>query len=220
MDYGRIYEHRFRDVPDSQKAIAWRNIARHIQGFMPGARKILDPCAGRCEFVNHVDAEEVWAVDMEADFLKGARPQVRTIVGNVFDVPLPPGYFDGIFVSNFLEHLKSADEAAAFLGKMHAALAPGGRIVVMGPNFKYCGDEYFDCIDHSLILTHHAVEELLYSERFRLVTTHPRYLPFSFRRKVLPVLDIFVKLYLMFPPAWTLLGKQFLIIAEKPKGTP
>src|SRR5690606_36578997 len=149
----------------------WRNIARHVRTFMPGARAILDPCAGRCEFVNHASAEEVWAVDREARFLDNAAPGVRRIVGDIFEVALPPGHFDGIFVSNFLEHLPSAEKAAEFLGRMRDALAPGGRLVVMGPNFKYCGDEYFDCVDHTLILTHHAVEELLYSERFRLIKT-------------------------------------------------
>lgn len=220
MDYDRIYQFRFRDVPDRQKEVAWRNIARHLLMFMPGARRLLDPCAGRCEFVNHAQAEEVWAVDIEPRFLDAAAPHVRTLPGSAFDVDLPEGHFDGIFVSNFLEHLESAEVAARFLGRMRTLLAPGGRLVIMGPNFKYCGDEYFDCADHKLILTHHAVEELLYSERFELVKTYPRYLPYSFRRKTLPVLDVLVRAYLAFPPAWKFLGKQFLIVAEKPRTTP
>jgi SAM-dependent methyltransferase len=220
MDYGRIYEYRFRDVPDSQKAAAWRNIARHVAGFMPGARRLLDPSAGRCEFVNHSEAEEIWAVDMESRFLAHAKPGVKTIVGDIFRVPLPQAYFEGVFVSNFLEHLASAEQAAEFLGLMRNTLAPGGRLVVMGPNFKYCGNEYFDCIDHKLILTHHAVEELLHAEGFVLRVVHPQYLPFSFRRHRLPFLDLLVKVYLKVPLTWKLFGKQFLIVAEKPGRLP
>ncbi len=215
MDYSRIYDFRFRDVSARQKEVAWRNIARHLLTFMPGARRVLDPCAGRCEFVNHARVEEIWAVDIEPRFLEAAAPHVRTLPGNAFDVSLPERHFDGIFVSNFLEHLESAEVAARFLARMRSLLAPGGRLVIMGPNFKYCGDEYFDCADHKLILTHHAVEELLYSEHFDLVKTYPRYLPYSFRRKKLPVLDLFVRLYLSFPPAWRLFGKQFLVVAER-----
>lgn len=215
MDHARIYDYRFRDVPDRQKQIAWRNIARHVQGFMPGAGRLLDPCAGRCEFVNHAEAGEIWAVDQEASFLEAAKPGVKRMAGDIFEVPLPPAYFDGIFVSNFLEHLESAERAAEFLGRMRRALAPRGRLVIMGPNFKYCGDEYFDCADHKLVLTHHAVEELLYAERLEPVRTYPRYLPYSFRRQRLPVLDLFVKAYLGFPPAWRFFGKQFLIVAKK-----
>jgi ubiquinone/menaquinone biosynthesis C-methylase UbiE len=220
MDYTRIYEYRFRDVPDNQKAAAWRNIARHVMGLMPGARRVLDPSAGRCEFVNHADAAEIWAVDMEEKFLAQAKPGVKTVVGDIFDVTLPQAYFDGVFVSNFLEHLPSAEHAAAFLGLMREALVPGGRLVVMGPNFKYCGDEYFDCIDHKLILTHHAVEELLHSEGFKIRSVHPQFLPFSFRRHRLPFLEALVKIYLRIPLAWKLLGKQFLIVAEKPGDRP
>jgi SAM-dependent methyltransferase len=217
MDHARIYDFRFRDIPDAQKRIAWNRIARHVQGFMPGAKRLLDPCAGRCEFVNHAEAGEVWAVDREASFLEAARPGVKRVAGDIFEVALPPGYFDGIFVSNFLEHLESAEMACVFLGRMREALAPGGRLVIMGPNFKYCGDEYFDCADHRLVLTHQAVEELLYAERFGTVKVHPRYLPYSFRRQRLPVLDFLVRAYLAFPPAWRILGKQFLIVAEKPR---
>ena len=44
---------------------------------------------------------------------------------------LPKNHFDGVFVSNFLEHLLSQEQVAEFLGKMHGHLKPGGRIAVM-----------------------------------------------------------------------------------------
>ena len=52
------------------------------------------------------------------------------------DADLPHEHFDAIFVSNFLEHLPSQDAVAAFLEKMLRCTAPGGRIAVMGPNFR------------------------------------------------------------------------------------
>ena len=216
MNYDKIYAYRFRDVPDAQKQAVWKNIARHVQTFMPGAKKILDPCAGRCEFANHVDAPEVWAVDRQAEALQHAQPHVKSHVGDIFETPLPQEYFDGAFVSNFLEHLASPNQAAAFLRILHGTLAPGGRLVIMGPNFKYCQSEYFDCIDHTLILTHHSVEELLFSEGFIVRKTYPQYLPFSFRERNLPGLGFLSSVYLKIPLAWKFMGKQFLVIAEKP----
>jgi hypothetical protein len=44
---------------------------------------------------------------------------------------------------------------------MHRSRAPGGTFAIMGPNFRYCSDEYFDCADHTLIFTHVATEEHL-----------------------------------------------------------
>src|SRR5579863_10346665 len=57
----------------------------------------------------------------------------------------------------------------------------GAKIAIMGPNFKYCAREYFDCADHTLALTHLAVEEHLYAANLLPVYTNPKYLPYSFR---------------------------------------
>jgi 2-polyprenyl-3-methyl-5-hydroxy-6-metoxy-1,4-benzoquinol methylase len=46
------------------------------------------------------------------------------------DADLPYGYFDGVFVSNFLEHLPDQNAVGATLGELHAAMEPGGRIVI------------------------------------------------------------------------------------------
>jgi len=73
---------------------------------------------------------------------------MKRIVANIFDVDLPANYFDCIFVSNFLEHLLFQHEVADFLVKMQKSLRSNGFIAIIGPNFKYCAAEYFDCADH------------------------------------------------------------------------
>ncbi len=217
MNFQKIYEYRLKGTSPGKKVAVWRHIARHIESFMPNAEKILDPCAGSCEFINQVNAREAWAVDQEGDFIKSAKPNVKAILGDIFEVPLPENYFGGVFVSNFLEHLDSPETAAKFLAVMRKTLAPGGRIVLMGPNFKYCAEGYFDCCDHQLVLTHRSLEELLYSEGFEIIKTFPKYLPYSFRGR-LSSWPPLAGLYLKFPLAWRFLGKQFLVIAEKREG--
>jgi hypothetical protein len=54
----------------------------------------------------------------------------------------------------------------------------------MGPNFRYCAREYFDCADHTLALTHVAVAEHLHAAGFEPVKVVPRYLPYSFRSRL------------------------------------
>lgn len=97
---------------------------------------------------------------------------------------------------------------------MHNALREGGRIAVMGPNFKYCQKEYFDFADHKMILTHFSLEEHIYSAGFNILKEVPRFLPVSFRGR-LPINKLIVRTYLSIPLLWKLFGKQFLIIAEK-----
>src|ERR1700731_3337116 len=77
----------------------------------------------------------------------------RMIIGDIMDAELPKCHFDGVFLSNFLEHLPSQDAVADVLGKLRGAMAPGGRIAGIGPNFRYCAREYFDCADHVVTLT-------------------------------------------------------------------
>ena len=117
------------------------------------------------------------------------------IISDIMDADLPADYFDGVWVSNFLEHLPDQNAVADLLGKLHAAMTVGGRIAIMGPNFKYCQREYFDCADHTVILTHLAAAEHLYAAGFEIESVAPRFLPFSFRG-VLPPSPRLTRAYL------------------------
>jgi hypothetical protein len=94
-------------------------------------------------------------------------------------------------------------------------MAPGGRIAVMGPNFRHTVREYFDFADHTVILTERAVAEHLHAAGFDVLRVHGRFLPYTFTGR-LPSTPSLVRAYLRFPLAWQLFGKQFLVIAERP----
>jgi SAM-dependent methyltransferase len=176
-------------------------------------RRILDPAGGRGEFVNAVPAEERWLVDLVDYPDRTAKSGVKVVVGNVLEVDLPYAFFDGVFVSNLLEHLADPDSVARFLARMRQVLVPGGVIAVMGPNFRYCAREYFDCADHVLALTHVSVEEHLVAAGFEVTEVLPRFLPYSFRGR-LPASAALTRAYLRTPPLWRLQGKQFLALAR------
>jgi hypothetical protein len=141
-------------------------------------------------------------------------PGVTSVVSDIYDAELPDGHFDGIWVSNFLEHLLSQEGVATFLEKMHGATAPGGHIAIMGPNFRYCPKEYFDMADHTLIFTHRAIAEHLYAAGYEPVRIVPRFLPYSFTGR-LPPSPTLTRRYLRTPAAWPFLGKQFLVIGRR-----
>ncbi len=192
----------------------WREIASYIHHELGRPEQILDPAAGRGEFINAVPAQERWAIDQMA-YKEGTYDSgVRAIVSDVFDAALPAGHFGGVFVSNFLEHLATQEAVATFLARMHAATRGGGRIAVMGPNFRYCSKEYFDMADHTLIFTHRAIAEHLYAAGFEPVRVVPRFLPYSFTGR-LPPSPALTRGYLRTPLAWRLLGKQFLVVGHR-----
>lgn len=214
MDYQRLYEYRFRDVDQTARTAVWQKIAPFVYEQMGRPARVLDPAAGRGEFINAVPAPERWAVDQVAYAEGTYEAGVRSVVSDIFAAELPEAHFGGIWVSNFLEHLTTQEATAEFLGRMYRATEPGGRIVVMGPNFRYCSREYFDMADHTLIYTHRAIAEHLYAAGYELDRIEPRFLPYSFTGR-LPPSPALTERYLKSPWAWKLLGKQFLVIGRR-----
>jgi SAM-dependent methyltransferase len=214
INYQRLYEYRFRNVDQTSRQAVWREIARYIYGRLGEPDTVLDPAAGRGEFITAVPAAERWGVDLvsQADLESAG---VKMIIADIMEADLPASHFGGVFISNFLEHLPDQNAVAAVLAKLHATMRPGGRIAIMGPNFKYCAREYFDCADHTLILSHVALAEHLHAAGFEVSALYPRFLPYSFRG-LLPPSVAMTRAYLNTPLAWKVLGKQFLAIASKP----
>jgi 2-polyprenyl-3-methyl-5-hydroxy-6-metoxy-1,4-benzoquinol methylase len=213
INYERLYDYRFRDVDQVGRQAVWREIARYAYGRMGAPHRVLDPAAGRGEFISEVPADERWGVDRVGQGMPESAG-LKVTISDIMNASLPDEYFDGVFVSNFLEHLPSQDAVAEVLGRLHAVMEPGGRIAIMGPNFRYCFREYFDCADHSVILTHVAVAEHLHAAGFGVTAVVPRFLPYSFRG-LLPPSALLTRIYLRAPVLWRLLGKQFLVLARK-----
>jgi SAM-dependent methyltransferase len=214
IDYARMYAYRFRDVDQAGREAVWREIARYIHGRLGQPKRVLDPAAGRGEFITAVPAAERWGVDLvrQGDLESAG---VKMIISDIMDADLPPDYFDGVFLSNFLEHLPDQNGVAAVLAKLFAATEPGGRIAIMGPNIRYCAKEYWDCADHTVALSHVGVAEHVYTAGFEVESVAPRFLPFSFRG-VLPPSQRLTRTYLNAPALWRLLGKQFLVVGRRP----
>jgi SAM-dependent methyltransferase len=214
INYERLYEYRFRHVDQAGRQAVWREIARYAHGRMGSPQHVLDPAAGRGEFITAVPAEDRWGVDLVGHGVPESAG-VKMIISDIMHADLPRDYFDGVFVSNFLEHLPNQNAVAAVLGKLHDAMEPGGRIAIVGPNFRYCARDYFDCADHTVVLSHVAVAEHLYAAGFEVSAVSPRFLPFSFRG-LLPPSPLLTRTYLHVPLLWRVLGKQFFVLGRKP----
>jgi dolichol-phosphate mannosyltransferase len=221
LNLDRIYRHRFDGIPGRIKLAVWREISRHIlrdavslRGGDPVAT-VLDPACG------------------DGEFLNGCAGRGRQLVGcDLRDRPISllegidfhHGYFqsmamdqrfDLIWVSNLLEHLPTPEVVQDFMLHCGQRLSPEGVLTIMGPNIKYCSDEYWDFADHLLPLSHYTVLEHLASAGFQLLACTPRFLPYSFRSR-LPAHPLLTRAYLRATPTWPLLGKQFLIRARLP----
>jgi SAM-dependent methyltransferase len=218
INYERMYAWRFHDVDQSRRQAVWQEIARYVHRRMDAPTRVLDPAAGRGEFITAVPAAERWGVDLIGHGVPESGG-VKMIITDIMAADIPSDYFDGVFVSNFLEHLPDQNAVATVLGKLYSSLEPGGRIAIIGPNFRYCAREYFDCADHTVILSHIAVTEHLYAAGFDVTSVSAQFLPYSFRG-LLPPSPLLTSIYLRTPVLWRLLGKQFLVLGRKPPVKP
>jgi SAM-dependent methyltransferase len=214
MNFERLYDYRHSGTAQGDRAAVWEEIAAFVHEQLGAPERVLDPAAGRGEFINAVPARERWAVDRVA-YAEGTYDAcVRLIVSDIAEADLPSEHFDAVFVSNFLEHLPTQESVASFLGQMRATLRPGGRMAIVGPNFRHCAKEYFDMADHTLIFTHKAIAEHVYAAGFEPERVVARFLPYSFAGR-LPASARLTRAYLRMPAVWRLLGKQFLVIGRR-----
>ena len=60
IDYQRLYEYRFQNVDQGRRERVWEAIAPVIWERLGQPGRLLDPAAGRCEFINAAPAAERW----------------------------------------------------------------------------------------------------------------------------------------------------------------
>jgi SAM-dependent methyltransferase len=211
---GTVYDHRFTPAQEAGKELAWREITRHLQRYVPADAVVLDIGADRGYFIRNVRARERWASDLR-DTSHHLPGDVRFVASNglLLEEHLPRGYFDLVFMSNYLEHLASPDEVIEQLRVVGRLLKPGGRVLVMQPNIRLVGHAYWDYLDHRVALTERSLAEAAAVAGFRTLTLITRFLPYTFRGR-LPATPLLVRAYLSFPPVWRLMGKQTLFVGQ------
>jgi 2-polyprenyl-3-methyl-5-hydroxy-6-metoxy-1,4-benzoquinol methylase len=119
-----------------------RPVAEMIAEIVGPVSRALDIAAGHGMFgivlarmnpkvhVTAVDWKNVLAVAEEHARAAGVADRFHTIPGSAFDVPFGEG-FDLVLLPNFLHHF-DPPTCEKILAKARAALAPGGRVVLVG----------------------------------------------------------------------------------------
>jgi len=214
LNLAKVYEFRFADLSQVKKDATWALVTRWIESKLGNPKSVLDPAAGRGEFIISSQATERWACDL-SDQRTSWPTGITTRFGDIYKVDLPEKHFDLIFVSNFLEHLATPDDVYKYLMQLRKSLKPGGKLAIMGPNFRFSTNEYYDFADHLLPLSDRTVEEHLAAVDMKCVRIIPRFLPLAFRSQRFSH-PLLVKLYLAVPFLWRFYGKQFFIVATRP----
>ncbi|MDR7135213.1 SAM-dependent methyltransferase [Lysobacter niastensis] len=214
----RLYRHRFSDSEVASKKRIWQVLCRqYFSKFVPADARVVDLGAGYCEFINHIDATDKIAIDLNPDTMRFAAPGVRVINESCTNVAsVPSDSVDAVFMSNFLEHLPSKQLVLDTLRETARMLRPGGRAIILQPNIRFLPGEYWDYFDHHTPLTDRSLVEAVVLAGLEPEEVVPRFLPYTTKSR-LPQAPWLVSLYLRIPLVWRVLGKQALVVARKPR---
>jgi SAM-dependent methyltransferase len=137
---------------------------------------------------------------------------VEAIVGDATDLSrFDDASFDVVFASNFLEHLAWPDIDRLVVG-IRRVLRPGGRFIVVQPNFRLQPGAYFDDYTHRTIFTDRSIHDYLVVQGFEIERLEPRFLPLTLRSR-LSWGHRLVPVYLKLP--YRPLAGQMLVVARR-----
>lgn len=210
------YRRRF-EAEQADRMAVWRVLIDAWFGrYLVDVKAVLDLGCGWGSFVGQVDVPERYGIDLNPDVRARLDSGVELFTQSA-DTPWPldDESLDLVFTSNFLEHLPSRDAITAALREAHRCLRPGGKIVCLGPNVRYASGAYWDFFDHIVPLTARSLAEALDLVGLEPDEVVDRFLPWSLAGKPPPP-GWLVRSYLRFPLAWRFVGRQFLVVAERP----
>ncbi len=104
---------------------------------------ILDCACGRGFYLNMfryvsrarlVGLELEWPIIRKAERNVGHLEDVTLVQGNIYRLPFPDNYFDGVVLSEILEHI---DDDVGGLREVWRVLKPGGVVAITVPNANY-----------------------------------------------------------------------------------
>lgn len=204
-----------RLAQDANRSKVWRHLCRYLSRWIGPDDEVLELGAGWCDFANHVQARRVVAMDLDSTVERAAASHVTAVVGDCTDLDrFDAGSFDVVFASNLLEHL-TRDDSARLLAGARRVLRPGGRLILMQPNFRLNPGRYFDDFTHVAIYTDQSLPDYLVSEGWTVDTVLAKFLPLTLKSRG-SRLTFLVPWYLR-SPVKPLAG-QMLVVATASQG--
>ena len=219
MELNKLYAARFPERDLEAKDAIWKVLCeRFFQNWVRESDAVLDLGAGYGEFLRHIRCASRIAVEINPESPAFMPEGTRLVAQPGWDLSeVAAGSVNVVFASNFFEHLPTKEKLLKTLGEVHRILVPEGRLLILQPNLAYLHGRFFDFLDHHLPLTHNSMIEALALSGFKIGRCFPRFLPFTTRSRM-PQFPWLVRLYLLCPPAWRLLGKQMFILAQAVQG--
>jgi len=120
----KLYKNRFNEKEIKQKNIIWKVLCDlFFQKYIKKDSTVLDIGAGYCEFINNIKCNKKYALDLNEDIFCFANRDVKVFIGKSTNLSfLADKSVDLVFMSNFLEHLKTKEEIKKSLTEIRRVL--------------------------------------------------------------------------------------------------
>ncbi len=134
-----------RHMTRNEADMAFKKRVQTIFEWIPlhdGAR-LLDCACGRGYYLNmirYVSRCELVGLELEDAIIRKAQrnvghlPGITLTRGNIYALPFPDNWFDGVILSEILEHI---EDDVAGLHEVRRVLKPGGVVAITVPNANY-----------------------------------------------------------------------------------
>ena len=168
---------------------------------MKEGNKLLDVGCGRGDFLKGFKdiSLEVYGLDIEKSntkILEGLEVRYSNLEKELF--PFENQTFDVVFSKSVIEHLFNPDN---FIKECHRVLKPGGRIIIMTPDWSSLMKIFFDDYTHRQPYTVTAIKDFLDIYGFKEVSSELFYqLPIVWK---FPIIKIFSCILRQFIPVTT-----------------
>ncbi|MBN1681087.1 MAG: class I SAM-dependent methyltransferase [Anaerolineae bacterium] len=140
-----VSEHTIQHMVRNEADMAFKKRVQSIFEWIPPGddKRILDCACGRGFYLNmyrYVSACPLVGLELDAAIIRKAQrnvghlPDITLARGNMYRLPFPDDFFDGVILSEILEHI---DDDVAGLREVRRVLKPGGVVAITVPHANY-----------------------------------------------------------------------------------
>ena len=141
-EFRRIYKRRF-DLLTDYRLRVWERLCRSFfQAMIPPNAFVLDLGCGYGQFINRIQAEKKYGMDLNPTALTYLDSDVSFLQQDCStEWDLPDNHLDIVFTSNFFEHLLSRSQLHGCIDQAATHLKPGGAVIARrSAQWKWWGD--------------------------------------------------------------------------------
>lgn len=140
-----VDEHTIKLLTRNEADMAFKRRVRTIFEWIPPAddKIILDCACGRGFYLNYyryVSGVKLVGLELDPEIIRKAQknvghlPDITLNRANIYSLPYPDNYFDGVILSEILEHI---DDDVRGLREVFRVLKPGASVAITVPNANY-----------------------------------------------------------------------------------